>query len=407
MNPHSERRPGLVLVVLLGSLTALDPLSIDMYLPAFPEIQRSFGVDYSTVALSLSTFFVGLALGQLVYGPLTDRFGRKRPLGIGMGLYFLSSLGCAFSKNIELFILFRVIQAFGGCSGMVISRAIVRDLFGKQRTAQIFSTLMLVMGLAPMLAPLAGGYLTRFFGWPSIFITLAGLSLVSCAFSQWLLPETLAASSRSSMTLGSSLKSYLEMFRDRSFIRYCLPGGIIRAGMFAYIAGSPFVFIQLLHVPYDRYGWIFGANALGLIVASQFNSLLLKRWDMEVILKSVILACALFGVAVLVLPLSTSNLWALLVPLFLFIASLGLIGPNSAAGALAHQGHRAGMASALYGALQWAFAFFSSLLMGRVHDGTSFPMRAIIAACGCLSLFVFWGFREAEKPAISGSGVGP
>jgi DHA1 family bicyclomycin/chloramphenicol resistance-like MFS transporter len=389
------RRIGLV--VLLGSLTALDPLSIDMYLPSFPSIQRSFGTSISQVELSLSFFFVGMALGQLVYGPLSDRFGRRRPLLAGMALYLVSAAGCALSGSIGSLIAFRFLQALGGSAGMVISRAVVRDLFETQRAAQVFSALMLVMGVAPIIAPLAGGYVNAAFGWHAIFVALAILSGLNLLTVGTFLKETHRPAAHP-VTLRSSLKAYGELFRDQRFLGYTLAGGAVRAGMFAYIAGSPFVFIELFHIPPTRYGWIFGANAVGLIASSQLNGLLLRRFRVDALLAASLSAALGCAAGLLLLPWAWGSLFAILIPLFFFLATLGYAGPNSAASALGAQGHRAGTASALYGTLQWLIAFAASFLVSVLHDGTSVPMRAVIFGCGAVA---FLGYRLLVRPAAA------
>lgn len=379
-------------IILLGSLTAFDPLSIDMYLPAFPEIGKSFSVGASSIELSLSVFFIGLALGQLIYGPLADVYGRKKPLIIGMLIYFIASIGCSFSTNIESFIAFRILQALGGCSGMVITRAIVSDLFDKKRAAHIYSMLMLVMGVAPILAPLAGGYLTKYLGWRAIFDVLAFLSLISIACTAIFLPEThkptLTKSKRPGFfsLLKPTLLGYGNLFKDRTFMSYSLSGGLMRAAMFAYIAGSPFVFITLFQVPPENYGWIFGTNAVGIISASQVNRLLLKRYSLEHIYKYVMMISGVLAGVLLINSIFFHSLLALLIPLFLLMTSMGFIFPNSAALGLAHQGHRAGMASALLGTLQWSIAFFSSFFVSLFHNQTPTPMTGVIFVSTALAI---------------------
>lgn len=387
---HSKPSPRSVwLILILGLLTAFDPLSIDMYLPAFPEIQKTFGVGYSTVELSLTSFFIGLAFGQLIYGPLSDRYGRKKPLAIGMTLYLLASLGCAFAPSIQVLIALRMVQAVGGCAGMVISRAMVRDLFDKRRSAQIFSLLMLVMGLAPILAPLIGGYLAKYLGWRTIFGLLGLLSLLVSIAAQIFLPET-HTGVRHPLTFRSMLRTYGRLLGDRRFMGFSLSAGAVRAGMFAYITGSPFVFITLFGIKPENFGWIFGTNAFGLIAAAQINSYLLSRYSVESILGTAILAAGLASTALWMAAILAPLFWAVLIPLFIFIMTLGLIGPNSAAGALAHQGAQAGAASALMGTLQWMIAAGAGLLVSRFHDGTTRPMAGVIFGSGLLAVILYF-----------------
>jgi len=396
--PHES----IPFIILLGSLTAFDPLSIDMYLPAFPQIGKSFATGASSIELSLSAFFAGLAMGQLIYGPLADIYGRKKPLIIGMLIYFFASIGCSLSTNIKMFIAFRVLQALGGCSGMVITRAIVSDLFDKKRAAHIYSMLMLVMGVAPILAPLLGGYLTKFFGWKSIFDTLGLLSLLSIIFTYFYLPEThkptltKAPKQKFSKILKSTVKGYWDLFKDQSFIKYSLSGGLMRAAMFAYIAGSPFVFISLFGVPLENYGWIFGTNAIGIIASSQINRLLLRKYSLEQIYHTVIYFSGFMALVLLINSILFHSLFVILIPLFLLMASMGLLFPNSAALGLANQGHRAGMASALLGTLQWSIAFISSFAVSFLHNNTPIPMTAVIFMSALFAILILGKLKKAH-----------
>jgi DHA1 family bicyclomycin/chloramphenicol resistance-like MFS transporter len=383
-------------IILLGSLTAFDPLSIDMYLPAFPDIGKSFSVSTSSVELSLSVFFIGLALGQLIYGPMADIYGRKKPLLIGMFIYFLASIGCSFSKNIEMFIVFRILQALGGCSGMVITRAIVSDLFDKKRAAHIYSMLMLVMGVAPIVAPLLGGYIAKFLGWRAIFDVLAFLSLISLFCTALFLPETHVPTLNKSQKPAFStlflptLKGYVSLLSEKSFVAYSLSAGLLRAAMFAYIVGSPYVFITLFKVPADKYGWIFGVNAMGIISASQVNRLLLKHFSLENIYKNVMNITLLLSFILFLNAYFFNSLTLILIPLFLLITSMGFVFPNSAALSLAHQGHRAGIASALLGTLQWSIAFISSFFVSFFHNETVLPMVTVILGSSILAVVTLY-----------------
>ncbi len=390
-------RASLSLLVLLGALTAFDPLSIDMYLPAFPQIGRDLHAGASLVELSLTSFFIGMTLGQLIYGPLSDHYGRKKPLIAGMTVYLLASFGCAFSRSIHVLILFRVLQALGGCAGMVIARAVVRDLFDKKRVAHIFSILMLVMGLAPILAPLAGGYLSEYFGWRFIFAALGGFCFITLLCAAFFLPETCSAS-EGRYLFRSTFRAYGELLHDRHFLGYALAGGAIYAGMFAYIAGSPFVLITLFGVRPEHYGWIFGANAVGIISFSQVNRLLLRRFDSEQILRFFVGGSALFAIGVFAAALFGHHLYALLIPLFFAIAVNGLIFPNSSAAALAHQGHRAGTASSLMGMLQSSVACISSFLVSFLHNGTAFPMAGVMLASGLSGWLILQTVARKETP---------
>lgn len=376
--------PFALLILLLASLTAFGPLSIDMYLPAFPAIAENLNVPLSSVQMSLASFFIGLATGQIFYGPITDRFGRKKPLYVGLGIYALASLVCAFTKNVEMLILFRFLQALGSCAGVVISRAIVRDLFTHQETARVFSLLMLVMGVAPILAPFFGGYISEFFGWRAIFALMVIISTSCIVMLAIFLPETHQPDQR--VHIKDSLKNYMQIIKDRHFMGYALAGGAAQAGLFAYITGSSFVFINLFGIPAKSFGWVFGSNAIGLIACSQINARLLKRLSYDVILEKIFVVLGVLGVVLALTGIFNWGFWGLAIPLFLFIAALGMTFPNATAGAMATQRKAAGSASALLGTLQYGIAALSSAAVSRLHDGTTLPMCAMIGFCGVLAL---------------------
>ena len=376
----------LRITLILGALTAFAPMSIDMYLPALPAIGRSLGADTASVQLTLSAFFIGLAFGQAIYGPLADRFGRKGPLYFGLIVYIAASIGCALAADIEALIGLRLLQALGGCVGIVIARAVVRDLYGHQESARMFSVLMLVMGVAPILAPLLGGYVLIWLGWRAIFWVLALFGLSCLIAAALILPETRPAHTVKPNVF-SAIAGYGQLLVDRRFIGYTLAGGLAQAGLFAYISGSPFVFIEVFGVPAQHYGWLFGLNALGLIVASQINRRLLSRRTPDELLKWANLANALFGIALAGIALSgVGGLPLLLLPLFGYVTALGFTFPNAAAGALAPFGDRAGSASALLGSVQFGIAAVAGAAVGLLHDDTAMPMAGVICVCGLAAL---------------------
>ncbi len=250
--------------LILSALVAFAPMSIDMYLPALPSLERYFATDTASVQHTLASFFVGLAIGQLFYGPLADRYGRKPPLYFGLSLYVAASAGCALAPGIVSLIGLRFLQAVSGCAGMVVARAVVRDLYDRQESARVFSILLMVMGIAPVVAPLAGGYLLTWFGWRSIFWVLALFGTACLLAVKFRLPETIPKG-LARVPLSSALANYAGLLADRRYLGYALSGGFGQAGMFAYISGSPFVFIDLYGVPAHAYGWLFGLNGLGLV----------------------------------------------------------------------------------------------------------------------------------------------
>jgi len=391
----------LRMVLILGALSAFGPLAIDFYLPAFPAMAQAFATDEKHVQATLAAYFLGLSLGQLAYGPVADRFGRRKPLLFGVGLFTLASLACAYAPNLDTLIVARFVQALGGCAGMVLSRAIVSDKCDPVASAKVFSQLMLVMGLAPILAPMLGGVLVNLSGWQSIFLALSLFSAF-CLFAVGLgLPESLPAH-MPRQPLSGALRQYLRLLADRVFIGHALTGGIAIAGMFAYIAGSPFVFIKLYGVPAEHYGWLFGTNAAGFILVAQVNArLLAKRGPAFLLVRAVWLYLAAGLVLLGVAALRPAQLWLLLVPLFVCIASLGCIIPNASACAMSGQGARAGSASALMGCLQFSVAAGAASLVSVLHDGSAVPMTLVISLCGALVVSVALLTRglQAKRPA--------
>lgn len=371
-------------ILILGALSAFGPLAIDFYLPAFPAMAAAFGTDEKHVQLTLASYFLGLSIGQLAYGPVADRFGRRIPLLVGVGLFTVASLVCAFAPSLDWLIGARFVQALGGCAGMVISRAVVSDKCDAVGSAKVFSQLMLVMGLAPILAPMLGGLLVNLHGWQSIFVVLTAFSALSALAVALGLPESLPAN-QPRPPLSGSLRQYGRLFSDRIFLGHALTGGIAIAGMFAYIAGSPFVFIKLYGVPPEHFGWLFGTNAAGFILVAQVNARLLSKRGPAFLLARAVWLYLAAGLTLLVVSsLHTEQLWPLLVPLFICIASLGCIIPNASACAMAGQGARAGSASALLGCLQFSVAAGAAALVGVLHDGTAVPMAIVISLCGVL-----------------------
>jgi MFS transporter, DHA1 family, multidrug resistance protein len=371
-------------ILILGALSAFGPLAIDFYLPAFPAMALAFGTDEQHVQLTLAAYFLGLSLGQLAYGPISDRFGRRLPLLSGVALFTLASLACAYAPSLEWLIGARFVQALGGCAGMVISRAVVADKCDAVGSAKVFSQLMLVMGLAPILAPMLGGLLVNTTGWQSIFLVLTGFSAAAGLAVALGLPESMPAHVPR-QPLSGALRQYARLVKDSVYLGHALTGGIAIAGMFAYIAGSPFVFIKLYGVPAEHFGWLFGTNAAGFILVAQVNARLLAKRGPAFLLVRAVWVYFLAGLTLLaVSAMRPEALWPLLIPLFICIASLGCIIPNASACAMNGQGARAGSASAMLGCLQFSIAAGAAALVGALHDGSAVPMAMVISLCGLL-----------------------
>ncbi len=383
--------------LILSALVAFAPMSIDMYLPALPALERYFATDTASVQHTLAAFFTGLAVGQLLYGPLADRYGRKPPLYFGLALYILASAACALAPNIGSLIALRFLQAVSGCAGMVVARAVVRDLYDRQESARVFSVLLMVMGIAPIVAPVIGGYLLTWLGWRSIFWVLALFGVGCIAAVALRLPETIPAG-LPRVPLSRALGNYAGLLADRRYLGYALSGGFGQAGMFAYISGSPYVIIDLYGIPAHAYGWIFGLNATGIVAFTQWNRKLLLRFDADRVLDAGNLAG--FVMCVLMLVAAATNalgLAGILVPLFFVVAMRGLTFPNASAGAMAPFPEKAGSASALLGSVQFAIAALASAAVGWFHNGTAVPMAAVVTVCGFLA---FASYR-ALVPRIS------
>jgi len=387
------------ILLILGALSAFGPLAIDMYLPAFPAIGEELNADAEQVQWSLSVYFLGLASGQLVYGPLADRFGRRLPLLFGVALFCVASFACAMAPTLEWLLAARFAQALGGCAGMVVTRAVVRDLCAPIDAAKAFSQLMLIMGVAPILAPLAGGAMLKVAGWPSIFWFLTLFSALFALAVYFFLPETLPEDTPPAR-LGSALGRYLGLLREPVFMFHSLTGGVAMAGMFAYIAGSPYIFIEMYGLSVDHYAWLFGANAAGFILFAQLNSRLLRHNTPLSLLKGTTgVYCAATVTLLVVALLHSPNIWLFLPPLFCSVAVISLVIPNASACALAGHGHQAGVASALMGTMQFAIAGLTSALVGVLHDGSSVPMALVMAGCGVVTVTMAFLARRASARA--------
>ncbi len=373
------------LPLLLGLLSAVGPLSTDMYLPAFPAIEAALGGRPGTAQLTLATWFVGLAIGQMTQGTLSDRYGRRAPLIFGTAVFTLGSIGCAMAPDLTTLAIARLVCGFGGSAGMVITRAIVRDLADGHAAARLMSRLTLIMGAGPILAPTLGGIVMGFAGWQAIFWILVIFGAACCTLVVLFLPETLPETRRVRLGIGAVLSRYAVILGERTFITHAGLAGFASFGMFAYLGGSPGVFIDLFHLSPAAYGALFGTCAAGFILASQINPFLLPRFGsarvMRISVRCFLAATAFMLVAAIAGP------WGFLsiaIPVFFSMSTHGFTQPNAIVGALSRHAQHAGAASALMGTLQFGLGAISGLTVGLLSDGSARPMAALMC-CGAMA----------------------
>lgn len=387
MTTAQKRR--ILTIFILGLLSAVGPFSIDMYLPGFEAIAGSLQTSVSEIQLSLTSFFIGIASGQIIYGPLLDRFGRKKPLIVGLFIYIAASVGCALTNSVDNFILFRFIQALGSCSGMVASRAMVRDFFGPSESAKIFSLLMLVIGVSPILAPTVGSFIIAHWDWHVIFLVLAVITVCILLAVVFFLPESQDPNPEISLMPTPILTSYWEVFTTRQFFTYAFAGGFASSGLYAYLAGSPYVMLSLYGLTEKEYGLIFALIASALITASQLNRRMLNRHSSEKVARIALIAQSIAGLILTLCCLTGYiNLIAMIVIIFIFLGAQGFVFPNTSALALGPFSRLAGSASALLGSIQMSCGALSSALVSYFHNGTAIPMAMVMAGCACLSLTI-------------------
>jgi DHA1 family bicyclomycin/chloramphenicol resistance-like MFS transporter len=385
------------LPALLGLLTAVGPISTDMYLPAFPAIEAAFGGRPGAAQVTLATWFVGLAIGQITQGTLSDRFGRRAPLILGMGLYTLASAGCALAPDLATLSSMRLLAALGGSAGMVIPRAMVRDVAEGHAAARLMGQLMLVMGVAPILAPALGGAVLSFADWHAIFWFGAGYGGICCAVVWWVLPDTLPRQSRVRHGPLAMLGGFGFILRERGFLSHALIGGAALFGLFAYLGGSPGVFIDRFHLSPTLYGMLFGGCAAGYILGTQINPRILPRFGAGRVLRTAIRVYLVATAVLLAVAVANVGPWYVVaVPVLVCMFSMGFVTPNATVGALARHPGRAGSASALMGTMQFCLGAVSGLLVGVLADGTARPMGALMF-CGAAGAVVADRFRPKRQ----------
>lgn len=363
-----------IFILILASISAIAPLATDMYLPALSLVQKTFSTNEFYTQLSIASFFVAFALGQLIYGPLSDVFGRKIPLLIGLFIFMVSSFLCFVVDNIYAFIILRFLQAFGGCAGAVITRAIVIDSFDEKKAVTVFSMLIISTSLAPMISPSIGGLLLKYFSWQSIFITLFIIGLILLFISIFYLKESIK--SKISFSFSNILKAYKCILSKKSFLIYVISSSFAMGSMFAYISGSSFVFVDIFKLSMQEYALIFGINSLGHMIAARINISLVARFGID---KTTKIAFLCMMISSVLLILTANNIYSFSLFLFCILFTLGFIAPNLATKAMNKSKEYSGSASAILGAIQFTFAGIAAFLVGFLNANTSFSLACIVA----------------------------
>ncbi|MES2035992.1 MAG: multidrug effflux MFS transporter [Pseudomonadota bacterium] len=386
------------LVLLLGALTAFAPMSIDMYLPALPAIGKALGATPEATQGTLAAFLFGMAIGQFLYGPASDRFGRRGPILVGIAVYVAASIWCALTTSIEGLVLARFVQALGGCAGAVVARAVVRDQFNHTETARVLSLLTLVMGVAPIIAPMLGSWVLVVASWRAIFWVLALFGL-GCGLAVFFrLKESRSEETAAQARSENPLRAFAALLRERRLLGYALAGALNGAVLFTYISSSPELVIEIYGYSPQAFGWVFGVNAVGVIGASQVNRYLLRRATPDQVLAKASLAAMGFGVLLTTAAVTgVGGQWTVLPLLFCCLASYGLMAGNTMAGALSVDPRRAGSVSALMGGMSFAAGAVASWAGGALHDGTARPMAGVMLLCLLGSSAALWFLALPKK----------
>ncbi|MCR2062284.1 multidrug effflux MFS transporter [Campylobacter helveticus] len=382
------------LIVILALMSSIAPLSTDMYLPALSQVKQSFETSEFLTQLSIASFFIAFALGQLVYGPLSDVFGRKIPALVGIFLFMLSSLFCVIIDNIYIFIALRFFEALGGCAGVVIARAIVNDLFELKEAASIFALMMVFSALAPMLSPSLGGFLIEYFSWHSIFATLFGLGILLFLLILFALKESAPHLKRQKFSHKETLKSYHFVLKDKPFVLYVSCAALVLAAMFAYITGSSFVFISFFGLSEKDFGLLFGINALGFIIFANINAKIVKKIDSEKILFYALILMLISTLILFFNALIKPNFWLFEISIFTSIALLGFIAPNTTTLAMARFKDHSGTASAVLGTSQFALAGVISFIVSAVGANTPVILALVMLICVVLANGLYFAMKR-------------
>lgn len=377
----------VLMMIVLGTLMMFGPISIDMYLPSMPTIAREFAVPTGSVQLTLSALVFGLAAGQLIYGPLSDRFGRRAPLAFGIVLFGAASLGCAVAGDVEAMVVLRLLQGIGGAAGGVLARAIVRDLYDRDDGARILSILYMVMAAAPMVAPHIGSQIMRLFEWRMIFWALAAFGVLAFVLSYFGLRETHPAEQRIKHNPLDIVTSYAGLFGDIRFLGYAMVGGFTFAGMFTFFSAGPFVFEHVYGITPQGFAALFSINVVGIVAGSFVNTRLVKRLGVDRMLLLSTIWTTLMGAVMVAMALANFESFVpVFVPLVLFTATVAMTIANTNAGAMEDYPHLAGTAAALLGTMMYAIGASVGVIVGQLYDGTPLPMAGFVLLSGAIAL---------------------
>ena len=402
MHNKSTRKKWLGLALLLSMLSMLGPLNIDMYLPSFPMIARDFGTSASLVQLSLTSCLLGLAVGQIVIGSISDAKGRKKPLLISISLFSIASLICAVAPNITILVIARFLQGFTAAAGVVLSRAVVRDVFSGKELTKFFSVLMSINAFAPLIAPMLGGaiLLLPFAEWNTIFYTLSIIGLFVVVLMAFRLKESLPPEKRTPSSIGHSLRTMGSLFKDRSFIGYALTVGFIHGGSFAYVAGTPFVYQDIYHVTPQVFSILFGINGIAIILGSFSIGRLSDKFSVRGLLRVAVTLALSATTILLIMAILQGPLATIVIPIFIFMFSIGMVVTSAFTLAMKNQGHRAGSASALVGMFPLVLGSIVAPLVG-INETTAVPMGLILFVSSLIGFVVYFKFTETEQAETS------
>ncbi|EKG7383338.1 multidrug effflux MFS transporter [Campylobacter jejuni] len=385
------------LIVILALMSSIAPLSTDMYLPALSHVEQSFQTNSFLTQLSIASFFIAFALGQLIYGPLSDIFGRKIPALVGIFFFIVSSLFCVIIDDIYAFIALRFFEALGGCAGVVIARAIINDLFEIKEAAGIFALMMVFSSLAPMLSPTFGGILLEYFSWHSIFATLFALGILLFLMILFGLKESAPHLKNKKFSHHEAMKSYKFVLSDKRFLVYILCASFALAAMFAYITGSSFVFTQFFSLSEQKFALLFGVNALGFVICANINARLVLKYESEKILAKALMIMFISTVILLVNAFFHPNFLLFKLSIFTSIAMLGFIAPNTTTLAMARFKEHSGTASAVLGTVQFGFAGFISFVVGAINANTPIILAFVMCACVLVANMIYFLIKIKEK----------